>query len=249
MPSPSPVRLATAAPLLPDQVWRVEQLATAPEPVLPTGFAGLDRLLPGAGWPVGSLIELLQEHPALHVWQLLLPALLGAVAQQPGPVALVGPPCLPFGPSLAGQGLPADRLLCVYANRPAGLLWAAEQGLRSGEVAAVLAWLPRAKATELRRLHLAAQQQQRLLFVFRRVAARNEASPARLRILVEGAEAISLQILKRRGPPVDTALELPAHPAGLAALLAARNGQGRAPAPSNPPERRSHGLDRFVALA
>jgi protein ImuA len=251
-----PVRLRLASfPSLPD-VWRGPELAGSKEAVLPTGHACLDAQLPGGGWPVGGLVEVLQERAEQHVWQLLLPALAQAIAQQAGPAVLVNAPFEPFAPSLAAQGLPGERLLCIKADKPAARLWAAEQSLRCADVVAVLAWLPRAKSADLRRLHMAAQQHDKLLFVMREVNAGQDASPARLRLRVEGADALRVHILKRRGPPLETPLELPAYPARLAALLQARKGRASAtpfaapaaaPAPS-PQHRRSHVLDRTVAL-
>lgn len=209
-------------------VWHAQALANAPEVVLPTGHAALDAQLPGGGWPVGSLVELLQARPEQHVWQLLLPALAQVCRAQAGPVVLVGAPLQPFGPSLAAQGLPGQRLLCVQADKPAARLWAAEQALRCAEVAAVLAWLPQARGAELRRLHLAAQQHHRLLFVFRKLAARLESSPARLRLELSGSDSLAVHVLKRRGPPLAAPLALPAQPPRLAALLAARRGRQQA---------------------
>ena len=214
---------------------------------MPSGHSLLDRYLPGGGWPLGRMVEVLQQRAGQHVWQLLLPALAQAAAHQAGPVVLVGAPYEPFGPSLQAQGLPPERLLCVRAEKPAARLWAAEQALRCAEVAAVLAWLPQARSAELRRLHMAAQQQGRLLFVFRGLDARHDASPARLRLLVEGGDTLLLRILKRRGPPIETPLALPAFPTRLAALLEAR--KTRVPgAPAVPLPRRSHVLDRTAAL-
>jgi protein ImuA len=60
-------------------------------------------------------VEVLQARPGLHVWQLVLPALAQVVRAQPGPVVLVGAPFEPFGPALAAQGLPGERLLWVRA--------------------------------------------------------------------------------------------------------------------------------------
>jgi protein ImuA len=233
---------------LPD-VWRVDELA-AQEAVLPSGHPLLDRYLPGGGWPLGSMVEVLQQRAGQHVWQLLLPALAQATSRQAGSVVLVGAPYEPFGPSLQAQGLSPERLLCVRAEKPAARLWAAEQALRCAEVAAVLAWLPQAKSAELRRLHMAAQQQGRLLFVFRGLNARHDSSPARLRLLVDGVDTLELHILKRRGPPIETTLPLPACSARLAALLEAR--KARAPtvpaAPAIPLQRSLHVLDRTAAL-
>jgi len=233
-------------------VWRVADLASE-KAGLPTGHTLLDQSLPGGGWPPGSLIEVLQQRPGQHVWQLLLPVLAAQTeAHSNGPIVLVGAPYQPFGPGLSAQGLAADRLLCVLAEKLSARLWAAEQALRCAEVSAVMAWLPEARSEALRRLHMAAQQQGRLLFVFRSWKARHEASPASLRILVDGLDCLTLHIVKRRGPPMMSPLELPAHPARLAALLQARKGRAaNRPAQAAPDSkpRRSHVLDRTASPA
>ena len=137
-------------------VWRAPELARIVEPVVATGHAALDAHLPGGGWPQGSLVEVLQARAGRHAWQLLLPALAQVTQQGSGPVVLVNPPHLPFGPALAAQGLAPDRLLRVQA--PQAGLWASEQALRCADVLAVLAWLPRCRGADLRRLHLAAAE-------------------------------------------------------------------------------------------
>ena len=242
-------RLSLVDPATLPHVWRVEDLACEQE-VLPSGHAALDKELPGGGWPVGSIVEVLHHAAGQHAWQLVLPALSMAIQRLAGPVLLVGSPHVPFGPSLQAQGLPGNRLLWVRAEKPSARLWAAEQALRCAEVAAVLAWLPQARGAELRRLQMAAQQQSRLLFVFRDVSAMSDASPARLRLLVEGNESLQVQILKRRGPPQESPVILPAHPAKLAALLKSRKSRVSvvpvsAPAVADP--RRSRVLDSTAA--
>lgn len=229
-------------------VWRGRELARAPERVLPTGHAPLDAQLPGQGWPLGCLIEVLQAQPQQHVWQLLAPALAQCMREEPGPVVLVQPPYEPFGPALQAQGLKPQQLLCVQADKPSQRVWAAEQALRCADVSAVLAWVPRAKAEELRRLQLCAQQNERLLVAFRGIEAREQSSPARLRLLVQGTEQMEVSILKRRGPPLLQPVVLGAHPARLAALLAARKTrQAALPLPVN--EGGSHVLDRTASLS
>ncbi len=246
----SPSRLRLVDPLTLPYVWRVEDLA-AEAAVMSTGHAALDAQLPGRGWPVGSMVEILEQRAGRHAWQLLLPGLTQAAARQAGPVVLIAAPYEPFGPSLRAHGLAPERLLCVRAEKNAARLWATEQVLRCAEVAAVLAWLPQARSTELRRLHMAAQQQGRLLFVFRGIDARHEASPARLRLAVEGADSLEVRVLKRRGPPMEATLSLPACSPRLAALLDARSGRGQTHLPAAPAlavPRRSHVLDRTAAL-
>ena len=71
-------------------IWRGDELGAADAAVVPTGHAALDAQLPGGGWPVGALTELLQASAQAHVWQLLLPALAQAVQQKKSaPVVLV----------------------------------------------------------------------------------------------------------------------------------------------------------------
>jgi protein ImuA len=222
--------------------------------VLPTGFAALDAQLPGGGWPLGAMVELLQDQALRHEWALLLPALVARLQGHAGPLVLVGQgrdaglagqPCVQaFVPALAAQGLPSERLLWVHAGTQAAQLWAAEQALRCAQVAAVVLWLnagvgagagmgAQQSSTSLRRLHLAAQSRGQLLFVLRPARARTQASPAPLRLLLSGADAVQVQLLKRRGPPMDAGLQWPAGSARMQALLAAM--RARAPVPTPAP--------------
>ncbi len=214
--SPLPVSFAH----LGDAVWRADELACAAGATVATGHSALDAQLPGGGWPVGGISEILQAQSGQHEWRLLLPALTRAAA---GPVVLVGAPHLPFGPGLAEQGLDARRLLWIRVAAPAARLWATEQALRCKEVVAVLAWLPQVGAEHLRRLQMGAQEHTKLLFVMRPAQAQSESSPAVLRVQAStqpNSDALWLHILKRRGPPLDRPVSLPARPARLVALLA-----------------------------
>jgi protein ImuA len=228
-------------------------MACAEEGAVASGHAALDAELPGGGWPLG-LVEVLQERPEQHVWQLAAPALAASLQAQAGPVVLVAAPFDPFVAGLQAQGIAGDRLLWIRAAKPAERLWATEQALRCAEVAAVLAWLPQAKNAELRRLQMAAQQHKHLLFVFRTLRSVQDASPARVRLQVAGTEQMEVSILKRRGPPLERPLLLPAQPARLAALLQARKRRPSSlPKPDLVPSktaagRRSHVLDRIAAL-
>ena len=243
MANPLPVSFAREMPL----VWRADELARPVGAVVASGHAALDAQLPAGGWPVGGLVEVLQaqspsqngQHANRHdEWRLLLPAL----ARTRGTVLLVGAPYQPFGPGLAAQGLDPQRLLCVTAQTTAQRLWACEQALRCADVTAVLAWLPQGgsgqvRPEQLRRLQMAASTHSKLLFVMRPLAAREESSPATLRVLVSGQEngqvngqdRLALHILKRRGPPLEQPLSLPARAARLAALLAVTRRQVAAP--------------------
>jgi protein ImuA len=234
-------RISTGSPDPQDihaDVWHAHALAGSPQVVQPTGDALLDAQLPGGGWPVGALVELLQPAGVHSEWRLLLPAL--ARCGQ-GPVVLVGAPYLPFAPALAALGLRASRLLAVGASQD-GRLWATEQLLRCAEVDAVLAWLPQARSDQLRRLQMAAAEHHKLLFVMRPVLLQADASPAALRLVLQPqppaqsprTDALAVHIVKRRGPPLAQPLQLQARAARLAVLLAAEG---------------AHALDRTAAHA
>lgn len=218
--------VSTLIETLGDAVWRADALAhtaSADGAALSSGHSALDAQLPGGGWPVGALCEILQPAHHQNEWRLLLPA-LRTLSQT---IVLVGSPYAPFGPGLAGQGLDVHHLLWVQADALPQRLWVAEQALRCTGVAAVLAWLPQVRShalrTEhLRRLHLAAQAQSKLLWVLREATAQAESSPAVLRLLVAQTpdDALAVEVLKRRGPLLANPLHLSARHAILGALLA-----------------------------
>lgn len=208
------------------EVWHAHTLATPVAQVLATGVEELDAQLPGGGWPVGALTELLQAPNHHCEWRLLTPALAhcGTAA-----VVLVAPPHIPMCPALAAQGVASQRLVCVHSAAAAQRLWAAEQALRCAGVDAVLAWLPQARADQLRRLQMAASEYNRLLFVMRPNTARQESSPAVLRLIIEPGgggpewrgDTLQVHVFKRRGPTMAHALAFAAPHTGLAQLLAA----------------------------
>lgn len=256
---------------LPEGVWQGHHLATAGQAVQPTGHAVLDAALPGGGWPLGAMTDVLwpaggpETLPgATPQWPLVLPALAGRVAQRDGLVMLVNPPHEPMAAALAAAGLPADRWCRVSPQTPGQAWWACEQALRCEGVVAVLAWLPHAPAAVLRRLHLAAAMHQPLLWVFRpegkASTAAQQASPAplRLRLQTPTPEVLQVQILKRRGAPLEAPLSLPGGAAPWLQLLQAQSQRMQSVRAATAEEgaahagaahalhRRSHALDRLA---
>jgi protein ImuA len=93
-------------------------------------------------------------------------------------------------------------LLYLAPQRARDAYWAAEQILKNGSCAALLFWAHPIQTSVLKRLHLAAQSSQTLFFMFRPLSVQSEASPAVLRVMLtaEQTGALTLSILKRRGP-------------------------------------------------
>jgi hypothetical protein len=217
-------------------VWRGGALAH-PSASVPSRFAELDRELPGGGWPVGALSELLSGDTGIGELQLVLPA-LAALTTAGKRIVWLLPPCMPYAPALAAAGLDLAQAAVVAAVSRRDALWAAEQVLRAGSIHALLAWLPKTRYAELQRLAVAAEANRAFVALFRPGAAAQESSPACLRLaLAPGGSHLAVRILKRRGAPLSRALRLPIpfpHALGRSSL-------------SDAPERRSR-ADRRVGL-
>jgi len=200
---------ALDAVLLHHPVWRGGAPAQAGPPGIPSGFGPLERELPGGGWPAGALTEILCAEEGIGELQLVLPA-LAALTCAGSRVAWLAPPHLPYAPALAAAGVRLEFLTVIRAPGRRDALWAAEQVLRSGACRALLAWLPRANYTELKRLAVAAEAGRAFTALFRPLRAARESSPAPLRLALEpDGEGIAVRILKRRGAQLAVPLRIP----------------------------------------
>ena len=218
------IHLATTAlsSRLRRQVWQGNELAEADSRVISSGYAALDQLLPGQGWSAGGLTELLIEHEGVGELRLLASALRHLTAAERH-VMLVAPPYQPCASALRSWGIDVERVLWVRSSEDQSL-WAAAQALKQDGIGAVLVWLPNARADKVRRLQVAAQESGSLAFLIRPVEAATQSSPAPLRMICEpllpaNAQTInrrewlqeigiSIDIFKRRGPPLAEPLRL-----------------------------------------
>jgi protein ImuA len=230
-------------------LWRASHVGRPHAAVFGSGFAALDAVLPGGGWPAGALTELLLPHPGVGELRLLAPV-LAQLQQQERWLMWFDPPAEPCPWALQSLGLRAQQMVLVRsafvppgqekarlgkgpkgtkgAERGTGALWALEHALKSGHVGAVLAWLPlRLPADALRRLQLAAQGHAGPAFLLRDEAAARQASPAALRLQLAAAapDALRITLLKRRGPPLMRPVQLELAPVlGVAAKARAKAG-------------------------
>jgi len=198
------------------RVWRFgREVAPATEAV-PSGFADLDALLPGGGWPVGALTEILSEVEGIGALRLVMPA-LARLSQAERWLAWIAPPYLPYAPALAAHGVDLARVLIIEPlARPPERFWVLEQSLRAGACSAVLAWWSRVDWRGLRRMQLAAEAGQSCGLLFRPLAACREASPAALRLVLEpSGPRTEVRIIKRRGGAIARPLTLDLRVPGL----------------------------------
>lgn len=188
-------------------IWRASQLARAHTRCVDTGHPSLSNQLPGGGWPLSSLIDLMVKQPGIGEMRLLAPA-LKKVADRG--IVLLQPTHVPQTLALAALGLPPAAVTWVKADKTADQLWAAEQVLRSGSCGALLFWQNQVRNENARRLHLAAQAGETLFFMMRPQFSIYDASPAPLRLSIDPAPAgLNISFVKRRGPQVEDALFLP----------------------------------------
>lgn len=198
-------------------LWRASQLAHSRTRCVDTGHPALTHQLPGGGWPIGILVDLLVQQPGIGEMRLIAPALASVAKRK---IVLLQPPHAPQALSLAALGIPPQSVLWLRSERTADALWAAEQVLRSGSCGALLYWPGQTsssnarqqpvRAESLRRLHLAAQQGETLFFNFSPLAAEQDASPAPLRLSVRPAPGgINVGVVKRAGPQRDEPIFLP----------------------------------------
>lgn len=202
--------MATLQEILRQQpVWRGSAPSAAAARTVPTGFAALDRELPGGGWPAGALTEILAAREGLGELRLVLPA-LAALSSSGKRIAWLAPPHLPYAPALAAAGVRLEHLVVVRAPGRRDALWAAEQVLRAGACHALLAWLPSVRYAELRRLAVAAEASPGFTVLFRPPQAACENSPCCLRLVLQSnAGRLVARILKRRGAPLAAPLCIP----------------------------------------
>jgi hypothetical protein len=197
-------------------IWRGNQRAQTAEDALPTGFAALDALLPGGGWPRGALTELLLARQGIGELRLLMPT-LARLAEADGWLAWVAPPYVPYAAALAAAGIDLKRLVVAKPPSEADAWWTAEQALRSGACGALLAWLRAADERRMRRLQLAAETGHSWGVLFRHARVAQERSPAALRLLLEPVtDGLAVTILKRRGGPVSQPVVVAFPQAGVA---------------------------------
>lgn len=212
-PEPSSVVAENLAQLHPS-LWRAHQLGSGLNNGnrIPSGFYDLDQQLPGGGWPSCNLIELLLKNYGIGELRFLLPALRSLVAERKQ-LVFMNPPFLPLPNVLEQHGIPPELVVLIETPKPENRLWAIEKLIQSDSCGALLIWLPKEsflQAHQLRRLQYQANKSRGLCIVFRPLDAQKQPSPASLRLtlIAHSPSVLKVQLIKRRGPVMDSTLLL-----------------------------------------
>lgn len=195
------------------ELWRAGQLDSVPETV-PSGFAELDRELPGGGWPRAGLGEFLLTTSGIGELRLLAPLIRSLSREQARWIAWINPPFIPYAPALEMLGVDIRKILLIHPRSHDEALWALERASRSGTCSLALAWLDEQQLhlKDTRRLQLAARRGRTFTCLFRPAEAAASKSMAELRLQMAPTEpgAVRVDIRKRRGgwPVEDVRLQI-----------------------------------------
>lgn len=212
-------------------VWLGKDCARVAIPSIPTGFAELDAVLPGGGWPAAALTEIYVERPGIGELRLLMPA-VARLTHAGRWIVLIAPPHIPYAPAFSAHGLKLSHLIMVRAEKAEERFWACEQALRYRDCGAVLGWIDHASERAFKRLQLAAGTSNATTLLFRSSRA-IPTSPAALRLHVGRQQnRVAVRVLKRRGSDVPAPIMLDlerapfggpgtSHPVGTSRVLEA----------------------------
>ncbi|WP_432719445.1 translesion DNA synthesis-associated protein ImuA [Jeongeupia wiesaeckerbachi] len=205
-------------------IWRGDGRAAAAVCVT-SGHAGLDAVLPGGGWPLASVSEIVVARPGMGELALLWPVLRRCAGQS---ICLIQPPLLPYAPAWAAAGIALERLVWLRPSDTAGALWAMEQTLREPGCGAVLGWIDGVDDRAARRLLLASREGGACGFLLR--TRPGQSSPLPLRLGIDTLPGgVAVRVLKRRGPPLADPIVLTETNHALAGLIPAEPAAGRLP--------------------
>jgi len=175
---------------------------------MPTGFKSLDQAIKLGGWPQRGSVEVLTDSCGMGAMGLFLPTMEKLSAQGRWQ-AFIAPPYTPYAPLLAARGIDTQQILMVHPKSREDLLWATEQALRSSTCSVVFSWLGASdyRYSELRKLQLAAAENDTLAVFFRATSVADQHTPASLRLKMSGYR--SVDILKQRAGKQALGINLP----------------------------------------
>jgi len=197
------------------RLWRGCDMAGQGNHGHPTGFAGLDEILPGRGWPHHGTMEIISPRWGMGELQLLMP-LMRSMTEQGKWILWIAPPYQLYAPALAQAGIDVNQILLISPDTPCKEgLWAMEKALQTENCGLVLAWQNWLPGKVLRRLQLAAETGKTLGVLFKHKDSKHSPSPMKLKIQgfstsKQCFNEAEVQLLKARGnfQPLSTRLRL-----------------------------------------
>jgi hypothetical protein len=189
----------TTPPLRPAELSRLKGLVERFEhpghrearPTLSTGVAAVDRLLPHRGLRGGMLVEWVADGPGSGA-SLLPTVALKNLQRRGGAIVVVDRRGNFYPPAASAWGIDLAQTIVLRPTSEADELWAIDQTLRCGDVAAVLAWPQEIDGFTFRRWQLAAEASGAIGLFVRPASAEREPTWATARLLVSPRQAIEM---------------------------------------------------------
>jgi len=192
-------------------VWQGHSHAFLPQTSIKSGHKVLDKALQHQGWPTHSMIEICQLFHSCE-WWLFHPAIQSLNTQeQQRYIALINPPATPYIDGLERLGITTNQLIVVQTQTPAEFITSVTELNQCPVCCVVMAWQPKQTLTytQLRKLQLSASQRDGLSIIFRHARAKQQSSPASLRMLVTpNSSSINIHIFKQRGKLQHTTIDI-----------------------------------------
>lgn len=165
-----------------------------------TGFKELDQALQG-GFPACGVIDI-RSRIGIGELRLILPSVLKRQQQRSTElVTFIAPPLSLNSEMLAEFGFNLEQIMIIQPTSTKQILWSAEQSLKSGCCHTVIIWQQSLSVAQVKRLQLAAEQGNCLLFIMRQIQQQEHISlPATIALKLHPSRAgIKAQIIKRKG--------------------------------------------------
>ncbi|TCS38898.1 translesion DNA synthesis-associated protein ImuA [Reinekea marinisedimentorum] len=193
------------------RIWTARHWQQTVIPAVSSQYAKLDEYLPGHGWPIGAITEVLFCSTGQGELRLLLPALAQLSQQDDRWQLWLNPPFIPCAPSLTNWGFNTQRVILAQTHNANDSCHCLEKSLQTNGCQAVVAWLGKFDKALMRRLQLAAESAHVPVFLLRSSKFEHQPSVAALRLLM--GEHGRIDILKRRAgwPVSNIELNLPLH--------------------------------------
>lgn len=194
------------------RLWSARHWQETRIPAITSGVAELDTHLPGRGWPLGAVTEILIDQRASGELRLLLPALARLSTQDARWQLWLNPPLQPCAPALQQWRLDTERILLARTANANDLCYSLEKSLNSGGCQAAITWCDALDKALMRRIQLAAERARAPVFLIRPARFVRQPSIAALRLHLHPNG--HLDLLKRRAgwPLTDLPLSLPLAP-------------------------------------
>ncbi|MDX1811240.1 MAG: translesion DNA synthesis-associated protein ImuA [Gammaproteobacteria bacterium] len=179
-------------------LWKAGELAGKSIERIETGYAALNAILPGQGWPVGGLMEFIMPAWGLGELALIMP-LIKTLSRQSFWVIWIAPPHIPYAPHLLQAAVDLERVLVISEQADeTECLWAMEKLLRANACGLVMAWPGKISHQQMRRLQLAAEAGRTLGIIFQMQEKKTSAAAFRLRLqAIE--HGVQVEVIKARG--------------------------------------------------